>query len=162
MVGILRAALAKLLERIEGAAFVINDRGKIGIANEAGQQLRRDRGEEVDDALRAAITGRPSALTFELLPITHGSCTGWLAVRQHVSVLDGRDRCLERATRRWGLTPRQREVLELVLRGTATATIASALCVSERAVEHHVTALFDKVGVDGRTALVATVLMQVS
>jgi DNA-binding CsgD family transcriptional regulator len=60
---------------------------------------------------------------------------------------------------RWGLTPRQREVLGRVAGGDATGTIAAALGISERAIEMHLTALFDRVGVDSRAALVARVLL---
>jgi DNA-binding NarL/FixJ family response regulator len=61
---------------------------------------------------------------------------------------------------RWQLTPRQGEVLGLVSRGLANATIAAALGCGDRAVELHLTALFDRAGVESRAALVARVLTQ--
>ncbi|WP_198652803.1 response regulator [Actinocorallia populi] len=42
------------------------------------------------------------------------------------------------------LTPREREVLELMAQGLTNASIAQALHVSQSAVEKHVNALFDK------------------
>ncbi|HLU71708.1 MAG TPA: response regulator transcription factor [Nonomuraea sp.] len=42
------------------------------------------------------------------------------------------------------LTPREREVLELMAQGLTNASIARALHVSQSAVEKHVNALFDK------------------
>jgi len=42
------------------------------------------------------------------------------------------------------LTPREREVLELMAEGRSNAAIAEAGVVSERAVEKHVTAIFSK------------------
>jgi DNA-binding NarL/FixJ family response regulator len=42
------------------------------------------------------------------------------------------------------LTPREREVLELMAEGRSNAAIAEAHVVSERAVEKHVTAIFSK------------------
>jgi DNA-binding NarL/FixJ family response regulator len=42
------------------------------------------------------------------------------------------------------LTPREREVLELMAEGRSNRAIAEALVVSERAVEKHVSSIFDK------------------
>ena len=42
------------------------------------------------------------------------------------------------------LTPREREVLELVAEGRSNAAIAAQLVVTERAVEKHVTSIFGK------------------
>jgi DNA-binding CsgD family transcriptional regulator len=50
----------------------------------------------------------------------------------------------------WGLTPRQREVLELVADGLTNADIAGRLVLSERTVDHHVAALLDKLGATSR------------
>jgi DNA-binding NarL/FixJ family response regulator len=44
------------------------------------------------------------------------------------------------------LTPREREVLALMAEGRSNAAIASQLVVTERAVEKHVTNIFDKLG----------------
>ncbi len=44
------------------------------------------------------------------------------------------------------ITPREREVLELMAEGRSNAAIAEALVVTERAVEKHVTSIFGKLG----------------
>ena len=44
------------------------------------------------------------------------------------------------------LTPREREVLELMAEGRTNQAIAEQLVVSERAVEKHVTSIFSKLG----------------
>ena len=44
------------------------------------------------------------------------------------------------------LTPREREVLELMAEGRSNAAIAERLFVTERAVEKHVTSIFSKLG----------------
>jgi DNA-binding NarL/FixJ family response regulator len=44
------------------------------------------------------------------------------------------------------LTPREREVLGLMAEGQTNRAIADALAVTERAVERHVTAIFEKLG----------------
>ena len=51
------------------------------------------------------------------------------------------------------LTPREREVLELVVDGLANAAIAERLGVSGSTVKFHLASLFAKFGVAGRTEL---------
>ncbi len=48
------------------------------------------------------------------------------------------------------LTPREREVLTLLLKGSANAQIADQLSISEKTVRNHVSNLFDKLGVWSR------------
>lgn len=54
-----------------------------------------------------------------------------------------------------GLSPREREVLDLVARGHDNQTIGDALGISEKTVRNHVSMLFDKLGVTTRAAAVA-------
>lgn len=59
------------------------------------------------------------------------------------------------------LTPREREVLELVAQGHSNRSVAALLTVSERAVEKHVAAVFTKFGLratDGDNRRVKAVL----
>ena len=49
-----------------------------------------------------------------------------------------------------GLSPRQREVLELIARGRDNAQIAARLALSEKTVRNQVSAIFDKLEVDNR------------
>lgn len=50
------------------------------------------------------------------------------------------------------LTPREREILELVRQGLANKQIARRLGISERTVKAHLTAAFQRIGVTDRTA----------
>ena len=54
----------------------------------------------------------------------------------------------------YGLSAREREVVELVMRGATTAHIAATLHIAEYTVQDHLSHIFDKVGVRGRRALV--------
>jgi len=51
-----------------------------------------------------------------------------------------------------GLSPREREVLELVARGMANKQIGRALGISERTVKAHLSRVFRQIGVSDRTS----------
>jgi DNA-binding NarL/FixJ family response regulator len=53
----------------------------------------------------------------------------------------------------FGLTPREREVLSLVVEGCGNKEIALRLTVSEETIKHHLTRMFDKVGAANRLEL---------
>jgi DNA-binding CsgD family transcriptional regulator len=54
----------------------------------------------------------------------------------------------------YGLSPREREVVELVVRGASRKQMAATLYISEYTVQDHLSNAFDKVGVRGREALI--------
>jgi len=56
------------------------------------------------------------------------------------------------------LTKREQEVLEWVARGVSNKKIALELGISEPTVKAHLVRIFEKLGVDGRTAAVMTAL----
>lgn len=53
------------------------------------------------------------------------------------------------------LTPREREILEIVARGLNNYEIAARLRISEKTVRNHVSAIFSKLGVNSRAQAVA-------
>ena len=53
----------------------------------------------------------------------------------------------------FGLTPREREVIALVVAGDPNKEIARKCAVSEETVKHHLTRIFDKVGASNRLEL---------
>lgn len=57
-------------------------------------------------------------------------------------------------TAAYGLSPREREIVDLVVRGVSNRKIATTLYISEYTVQDHLSNIFDKVGVRGRQALV--------
>jgi DNA-binding NarL/FixJ family response regulator len=61
----------------------------------------------------------------------------------------------EAFARRYGLSPREAEVAELVLRGYPNPVIASTLGIAPTTTKRHLTRIFDKIGVDSRTQLVS-------
>lgn len=53
----------------------------------------------------------------------------------------------------YGLTPRERQVLAMVVAGFPNKEIARACAVSEQTIKHHLTRMFDKVGASTRVEL---------
>lgn len=53
------------------------------------------------------------------------------------------------------LTPREREIAELVAQGQANKQVAATLFLSEKTIEHHLSRVYAKVGVRSRTELAA-------
>ena len=100
---------------------------------------------EPDDALAAAQLGARALLT--------KNCT---LAELAIAIRDATGG--EGASHRPSLTPRQREVLELIVEGLDNAQIASRLGVSERTVRAHVSNVLERTGAGNRTqAAVAAV-----
>ena len=53
----------------------------------------------------------------------------------------------------YGLTPRERQVLSMVAAGYSNKEIARHCTISEQTIKHHLTRMFDKVGVSSRLEL---------
>jgi DNA-binding CsgD family transcriptional regulator len=54
----------------------------------------------------------------------------------------------------YGLSERERTVVDLVVQGASTREISRSLYISEYTVQEHLSNVFDKVGVRGRRALI--------
>jgi two-component system, NarL family, nitrate/nitrite response regulator NarL len=50
----------------------------------------------------------------------------------------------------WGLTARERKVMEAIVAGGTNRDIAQSFSISEQTVKHHITSIFDKLGVSSR------------
>jgi DNA-binding CsgD family transcriptional regulator len=57
-------------------------------------------------------------------------------------------------TSAYGLSAREREVVDLVVRGASTRQIAASLHISEYTVQDHLSHIFEKIGARGRRALI--------
>ncbi|MCK6551440.1 helix-turn-helix transcriptional regulator [Myxococcota bacterium] len=122
-------------------------------ANSAGR-LRLEISPELESSFRDLVRGRE----IDNVDVTALVAPGvpdhfFVVIRQAPASVTER---LAFATAAWKLTPRQRQVLDLIVRGEPTKVIAAELGCSTRAVELHITALLDRAGVDSRSALVTT------
>jgi DNA-binding NarL/FixJ family response regulator len=97
-------------------------------------------------------------LLFEAMAcVVAGQC--WLEPTMVTHLLESVRPLIESAggpggARAYGLTPRERQVLEMVVAGHPNKEIARACAVSEQTVKHHLTRVFDKVGASSRVQLV--------
>lgn len=149
------------LDRLGAPAFVVSRTGVVHEMNSAGRAIRETQRRELDAALSAAVHDRPSALDFELVPLVDEGVPAFLLAILRMASRDTRLAArIATVAARWSLTPRQCAVLGNLVRGLANATIAGELGIGDRAVELHVTALFDRAGVDSRAALVGRVLTE--
>lgn len=138
-------AITAALETISAPAFIVGSGGRVKHANSAGRT-------------HLALRGMGSVIEMnEQFRVTELSTSG--AAKFHLAVL--REERPEAAARvaaakaKWNLTPRQAEVLGLVVHGHANKTIAAIPGCVENTVEVHVSTLLEKTQTEGRCALVA-------
>lgn len=146
------AVVEALLDVLGAPALVFDDTGAVAHLNDSGRALLlRDR-TRVEAQLRECLAGRGAV--FRTVPLV-GSGLGSL----HLAVLrddpPGSGARLEAARARWSLTPKQAQVLALLVEGECNKTIAEALDCAEATVELHVTAILAKARCARRAELVA-------
>jgi DNA-binding CsgD family transcriptional regulator len=148
------AMLEAALEAIPTAAFVVRG-ASIAHANATGRLLLdRDRAAIVAD-LRASVRAQAAATPFAISPVeSAGMGSISLALRRPAEGSDLQARLGAFATT-YRLTPRQRDVLALLVRGYSNKTIAERIGVTEATVEEHVTSLLRKTAGDSRATVVA-------
>ncbi len=151
----LRAMLRAVLDAIPAAALVVSREGTLLEANSPGRQWL-DRGGVAEEGLRAALRGE-AASEFAATQIAGGG-GGVLLVRRDDD--EAGDDSAPRVPLRWRFTPRERDILTLLLDGRSNRTIAAALDIVERTVETHLTSMFEKAGVTSRAELVAHVAIE--
>lgn len=157
---VLSAALRATLEALAVPAFITRccaGRVNVELTNAAGA-LELDRpGSRVREDLAAAILTGAGSSRFGVQALVAAGLPAY-----HLVTETRPARPLSKvatATRRFGLTPRQRDVLEVLILGHTNRTISELLRCAESTVELHVSALFEKTGSETRSQLVARVWM---
>lgn len=164
---------AAIVQGLRLAVFVFH-RTRVLYQNEAAVRLRARLQKEYqadlivmlrDHLLRIGesdiVASPPSAVTLltdsrgeplyvHALPIGTDGGNGCIAVTVRELGVER-----EAFARRYGLSPREAEVAELVLRGYPNPVIASTLGIAPTTTKRHLTRIFDKIGVDSRTQLVS-------
>jgi DNA-binding CsgD family transcriptional regulator len=147
------AALDAALNAIEAPAFVVGAGGEILHVNADARVLLARERLATERSLNEAAKGqlRDQGWTLKSLPDNQG----FLIVRRNPSHESTASPSVRVASTRWELTQRQRQVLDLVVVGLTNADIAETLQIRVGTVEVHVSAIFDKAGVDNRATLIA-------
>ncbi len=104
-------------------------------------QGRTGRWLELHGALTESASGRSGETTIVIEP-ARPRAVAWLK------------------TSAYGLSDREREVVDLVARSLSTKEISNTLHISEYTVQDHLSNIFDKVGVRGRRALVKRLYLE--
>src|ERR1051325_4567386 len=100
-----------------------------------------------EDAIQLVAQLDPDIL---LLDLAMPRMAGLVALRE----LRDRWAAEPRATRKhFGLTPREIEIVGAVVGGASNGNIANSFAISEKTVKHHLTNIFDKLGVSNRLEL---------
>ncbi len=158
----LQEMLAAALEAIPAAALVLGASGLLLAANRAGLSWLTG-GVSRDACLRAAARGEGPAE----LALTRVGDSGAALVLVHAAPTESAPPS-EPSSRpapppssspgaAWRFTPRERDILTLLLEGRSNRAIGAALTIAERTVETHLTSMFLKAGVTSRAELVARV-----
>jgi DNA-binding CsgD family transcriptional regulator len=150
----LRAMLRAALDLVASPAFVITSSGEVLESNPVGREwLMRDPARAA--MLHEAARGRPPMGVV----VTRAREAGDALVLVGHEPLERGARGLVAATsRRWRFTPREREVLTLLVDGCSNRAIAATLSIAVRTVEAHLSSMFEKAAVDSRAELVARAL----
>jgi DNA-binding CsgD family transcriptional regulator len=145
------------LDAIGRAAFVVAGAGRIVEANRFGRELLEREGRFLRAEVVAAVGARAAHPRWDVIPVEGRGRAPEVLVLARAWTAERVAAQIALATAQWTLTPRQREVLAKVAEGNANRTIAAMLGITERTVEVHVTALFEKAQVECRAELVARV-----
>ncbi len=145
------SGLGRLLELLGAPVLVVGRRGMLLDANAAGKELLGD-----DLARRAALAALRSGDngSFVRVPVEQRGVSARYLLIGRAAPTDLAAR-LQAARVAWGLTPREVQVLGVVVQGKPNKTVATLLGCAESTVEFHLTSLFGKAGVDNRAELVA-------
>jgi DNA-binding CsgD family transcriptional regulator len=146
------AVLDVALDALPVPALIVGPTGEIVCSNAAAGALIGDAPQVVRWSPAAGnVKGRPEGEgIWEVTPMSGAGLP-----ELSLAILRAPD---APPRRRWNLTVRQTEVLELLARGMTNTSIAETLGIRLGTVEFHISAIFDKAGVNNRAALIATVM----
>jgi DNA-binding CsgD family transcriptional regulator len=153
------AALDVTLELLPYEAYVVHissRRVRVVLANRLAHTALDTNRSAVHEALRRATAAPNDSSEFTVLSFIERGLPDYALITRRTGRVDRLTHNLAIARQRWGLTPRQMQVLALLARGLANKTIALQLECAESTVELHVTALLSRTQSESRAALVAS------
>ncbi len=153
-------ALPAALDQLGAPAFVLSSSGRIAELNAAARVLLAHQRKTTLGELARATSANEGASAGVVALGGAGDARGWLVLLKVPVLVPDRASRVARLSRRARLTPQQTRVLAVLADGLSNRGIAASLGVSVRTVETHVCAIFDKLGVSSRAAVLATLLAE--
>jgi two-component system nitrate/nitrite response regulator NarL len=115
---------------------------------------------QIIDLIQSGVRGivlkdAPPELLFKSIRKVHAGevWIGRETIANVIDVLASAPRAPETARADFGLTPRERDILAIVVQGETNRGIAKKLAIGEDTVKHHLTNIFDKTGASTRLEL---------
>ncbi|NUP05517.1 MAG: hypothetical protein HOW73_05605 [Polyangiaceae bacterium] len=151
---LMRAALHATMEAIGAPAFLVAQNGAPIHVNEAGRVALDRNGADVRERLRRAVQAK-APVGMNVTPVVATGAAAWFLIVENASpTLEDKAASLGKV---WALSARQRDVLSWLAQGHCSARIGAELGISDRTVEAHIAAIFEKAQVSSRAALVARI-----
>jgi DNA-binding NarL/FixJ family response regulator len=148
--------LQHAIEAVPAQVFLMATTDKILLKNHAATTALAAKEDVLRQELkRASMRGSAGQVSVRRMALSGGIALAWV-IRAEPR-FDFRS-CSMRAGRRWGLTARQRAVLEHLLEGQSNKQIATGLKCAENTVEVHVSAVLRKSGARTRSQVVSRAL----
>lgn len=148
--------LQAALEQLPRAAFLIDAHGQVQCTNALGRARLDAHRTELAGELQDAVSAPERSQRFNLIALKgQGLPSHFLALARGATAHGAQ---VQLQARRWGLTPRQAQVLAELAEGHPTRVIAARLDCAERTIEAHVTAILIKADVESRSELLAKLL----
>jgi DNA-binding CsgD family transcriptional regulator len=148
------ALVAAAMSHIPAPAFLLNGQGVVLETNPSGR-VWLDRQLPRIAELSACVQHGTSPQWHVTRVAERGQTWRYLVIRKGDSLVAHSARL---AAQHWGFSARETEILQLLSEGLTNRALAAQLNVTERTIETHLTAMFDKAQVETRTELVARAL----
>ncbi|MCC6876582.1 MAG: hypothetical protein IT378_19930 [Sandaracinaceae bacterium] len=151
--------LSTVLEHVASPTYVVDRRGRPLLANALARSRLRAHRRGVEAMLGESVRARGADRRVELSPlVTRGISPMYLAIERTRDPRTASGASVPIAAKRYCLTRREQEVLELLVRGQSNRNIGLVLGCSERTVEVHVAHILTKTDCASRSEIVARVL----
>jgi DNA-binding CsgD family transcriptional regulator len=139
--------------------FLLDGEGNVLFANLQGRSLLDHGSVEARTSLTAAIRCGCSPSPWLVTALQDDDqAKVFLAVFSSEAAAAPAFDAVEAATVAWKLTPKQRQVLDVVSRGLTNLDTGRLLGIAEATVEYHLAHIFDKAGVENRAMLISRLL----